>query len=251
MDPGLYVVGTPIGHLQDITLRALETLRQADLVVAEDTRHSRILMDRHQIPARLFSCHRFNEASRAETILDRIRAGAAVALVTDSGMPGVSDPGSRIVYACRAAGLPVQCLPGPSAVTAAVALSGMGGAAFSFAGFLPRKSGARRRRLEELAAREEPVVLFESPFRLLRTLEEIEAVMGPRPVFMGRELTKQFEECRVGTPAELRAAFAGRTVKGELVLVVSPSGRRPADEEAEGGPESPPRNDDPPSQGKG
>ncbi|MBP7829878.1 MAG: 16S rRNA (cytidine(1402)-2'-O)-methyltransferase [Kiritimatiellae bacterium] len=226
MEPGLYIVGTPIGHLQDITLRALDVLRQAEVVVAEDTRHTRILLERHEIPARLFSCHRFNEASRAQAILDRVRAGAVVALVTDSGMPGVSDPGSRVVAACRAAGLPVTCLPGPSAVTAAVALSGMGGAAFSFAGFLPRKEGARRRRLEELAAREEPVVLFESPFRLLRTLEEIEAVMGPRPVFLGRELTKQFEESRVGTPSDLRAAFAGRSVKGELVLVISPAGRR-------------------------
>ena len=225
MTPGLYIVGTPIGHLQDITLRALDTLRQAVLVVAEDTRHTRILLERHAIPARLFSCHRFNEASRTNAILDRIRAGGAVALVTDSGMPGVSDPGSRVVAACRAAGLPVTCLPGPSAVTAAVALCGFGGAGFSFAGFLPRKEGARRRRLEELAAREEPVVLFESPFRLLRTLEEIEAVMGPRPVFLGRELTKQFEEGRVGTPAELRAAFAGRAVKGELVLVVAPGVR--------------------------
>ena len=225
MNPGLYIVGTPIGNLQDITLRALDVLRQADLVVAEDTRHSRKLMERHALHSRLLSCHRFNEASRAESIIERIRSGASVVLVTDSGMPGISDPGSRLVAACRASGLPITCLPGPSAVTAAMALCGMGGAAFSFAGFLPRKPGARRRRLEELAARAEPIVIFESPFRLLRTLEEIESVMGPRPVFMGRELTKQFEECRVGTPAELRAAFAGRTVKGELVLIVSPAGR--------------------------
>ncbi len=225
MDPGLYIVGTPIGNLQDITLRALDVLRQANLVVAEDTRHTRKLMERHGIPARLFSCHRFNEASRTETILERIRAGAAVALVTDSGMPGVSDPGSRVVAACHAAGLPVTCLPGPSAVTAALALCGMGGAAFSFAGFLPRKPGARRRRLQELATRDEPVVFFESPYRLLRTLEEIEEVMGPRRVYLGRELTKQFEENRVGTPLEIRAAFAGRAVKGEIVLVVSPAGK--------------------------
>ncbi|HOW98713.1 MAG TPA: 16S rRNA (cytidine(1402)-2'-O)-methyltransferase [Kiritimatiellia bacterium] len=232
MEPGLYIVGTPIGHLQDITLRALDTLRQADLVVAEDTRHTRVLLERHGIPARLFSCHRFNEASRTDAILDRIRAGGAVALVTDSGMPGVSDPGSRVVAACRAAGLPATCVPGPSAVTAAVALCGFGGAGFTFAGFLPRKSGARRRRLEELAARHEPFVLFESPFRLLRLLEELEAVAGARPVFLGRELTKQFEECRTGTPAELRAAFAGRAVKGELVLVVAPAGRHDEPDDA-------------------
>jgi 16S rRNA (cytidine1402-2'-O)-methyltransferase len=225
VDAGLYIIGTPIGNLQDITLRALEVLRQADLVVAEDTRHTRKLLERHEIPARLFSCHRFNEASRAETLLDRIRAGAAVALVTDSGMPGVSDPGSRVAAACRAAGLPVTCLPGPSAVTAAMALCGMGGAAFSFAGFLPRKPGARRRRLQELAGRDEPIVIFESPYRLLRTLEEIEEIMGPRQVYLGRELTKQFEENRVGTPTELRAAFAGRVVKGEIVLVVSRAGK--------------------------
>ena len=225
MDPGLYIVGTPIGNLQDITLRALEVLRQADLVVAEDTRHSRILLERHGIQSRLFSCHRFNEASRVEAVLDRIRTGASVALVTDSGMPGVSDPGSRVVAACRAAGLPVACLPGPSAVTAAIALCGMGGAGFSFAGFLPRKSGARRRRLQELASRDEPVVIFESPHRLLRTLEEIGEVMGPRQIYLGRELTKHFEESLTGTPTEIRAAFTGRTVKGEIVLVVSPAGR--------------------------
>lgn len=226
MDAGLYIVGTPIGHLQDITLRALDVLRAADVILAEDTRQTRKLLDRHGIPGPLLSCHRFSEAARTQTILNRIREGAAVALVTDSGMPGVSDPGDRLVAACRAAGLPVTCIPGPSAVTTALALSGMGGAAFTFAGFLPRQPGARQRRWRELAARDEPVVVFESPHRLLRALEEIEAVMGPRQVYLGRELTKHFEESLVGTPSTLRAAFAGRSVRGEIVLVIAPASRR-------------------------
>ena len=232
MNPGLYLVGTPIGHLQDITLRALEWLKGVHLVVAEDTRQTRKLLDRYGLQVPMASCHRFNEASRVAFILEKIRGGAAVALVTDSGMPAVSDPGSRVVAACREAGLPVTCAPGPSAVTTALALSGFGGSAFTFAGFLPRKSGARRRRMEELAARGEAVVLFESPHRLLRCLEELHEVLGPRPVFLGRELTKQFEETRVGTAADLRAAFAGRAVKGEAVLVLAPAGRRDAEAES-------------------
>lgn len=226
MKPGLYIVGTPIGNLQDITLRALEALRSADLIVAEDTRRTRKLLARHGIAGALTSCHRFNEAARSGDIIARIRAGAVVALVSDSGMPGVSDPGARIVAACRRMGLVVTCLPGPSAVTTAMALCGFGGSPFSFGGFLPRKPGARRRRLEDLLGRDEPVVLFESPHRLLGTLEEIEQVAGARPVFVGRELTKQFEETRTGTPAELRAAFGGRAVKGEIVLVVAPAAQQ-------------------------
>lgn len=228
MKAGLYLVGTPIGNLQDITLRALEWLKGASLVVAEDTRQTRKLLDRYEIHVPLASCHRFNEASRVDFILGKIREGGAVVLVTDSGMPAISDPGSRVVAACHAAGLPVTCAPGPSAVTTALALSGFGGAAFSFAGFLPRKPGPRRRLLAALCAREEPVVFFESPFRLLRSLEELRELIGPRPIFLGRELTKQFEEGLTGSAAELTAAFAGRAVRGELVLVISPAdGRRP------------------------
>ena len=228
---GLYVVGTPIGHLGDVTARALDTLRGADAILCEDTRITRRLLDRYGIRAEMVSCHKFNEAARTESAVARIRGGAVLALVTDSGMPAVSDPGSRIVAACRAAGLPVTAVPGPSAVTTALALCGFAGGAFSFGGFLPHKPGARAKRLAELLARDEAVVLYESPFRLLRLLDELEAAAPARTVFVGRELTKHFEECLTGTPREIRAAFEGRTVKGELVLVVAPPPRGARDED--------------------
>ncbi len=225
MEPGLYIVGTPIGNLGDITLRAVDTLKAANLIVAEDTRHTHKLLERYQIQTPMVSCHKFNEAARVQLILEKIRAGCAVALVTDAGMPAVSDPGSRVVAACRTAGFFVTVIPGPSSVTSAVALSGFGGAGFLFEGFLSHKSAARRRRLGELAATDVPIVLFESPYRLVKLMEEISDVLGPRPVFVAREMTKQFEECRTGTPADIVAAYANRTVKGELVVVVSPSPR--------------------------
>ncbi len=225
MNPGLYLVGTPIGNLEDITLRALATLKSVQVILAEDTRHTRRLLDRHGIATPLVSCHKFNEAARLESVLARIQAGEAVALVTDSGMPCVSDPGARVVAGCRRAGLPVTVVPGPSAVTAAAALCGWVESAFCFEGFLSHKSAARKRRLAELAGCAVPVILFESPYRLFKLLDEIEEVLGPRPVFVGRELTKHFEECRAGTPAEILQAYAGRSVKGELTVVIAPAGR--------------------------
>lgn len=222
MKPGLYIVGTPIGNLQDITLRAIETLKSVALILAEDTRVTRRLLDRHDIRAPMWSYHKFNEAARIEDVLARIRAGDALALVTDSGMPAVSDPGARIVEACHRAGIPVSALPGPSSVTAAVALSGMGGGGFVFGGFLPHKPGARRRRLTELGRGDLPLVLFESPYRLLKLMDDIEQVLGPRELFVGRELTKLFEENLRGRPADIRAAFERRPVKGELVVVIAP-----------------------------
>lgn len=222
LNPGLYVVGTPIGHLEDITLRAVTVLKEAHVVVAEDTRETRKLLDRYGIATPMLSCHKFNEASRVEQILGRVRAGEAVALVTDSGMPAVSDPGARVVAACRAAGLHVTVIPGPSAVTAAVALCGFGGRGFLFDGFLPHKSAARRKRLAELLRWDSPVVLFESPYRLLKLLDEMNDLAPTRQMFIGRELTKHFEELMWGTPDELRQRFANRSVKGELVVVVAP-----------------------------
>jgi len=224
LNPGLYIVGTPIGHLQDITLRALDTLREASLILAEDTRQTRKLLDRHGLQTPMLSYHKFNEAARAEELLARLRAGEALALVSDSGMPAVSDPGARLVEACRAAKLPVFVVPGPSAVTSAIALSGMPSRGFVFGGFLPHKSGARRRELEAFGRHSLPVVLFESPYRLLKLMDEIDAVLGARQVYVGRELTKHFEEHMRGTPAEIRAAFGTRTVKGECVVVIAPAG---------------------------
>ena len=221
MNAGLYLVGTPIGNLADVTLRSLDTLRGVSVIFAEDTRISRRLLDRHAISTPLMSCHKFNEQSRAEQIILRIQGGEAVALVTDSGMPGISDPGSRVAASCREAGLSVTVIPGPSAVTSAVALCGFEGEGFVFAGFLPRKIGARTRELQRLLSSDVPAVLFESPFRVVRTLEELEALAPDRRVFIARELTKFFEETLSGTPATLLARFRARPPKGEFVLVLS------------------------------
>ncbi len=226
LPPGLYSIGTPIGNLGDISLRALETLRAADGVLAEDTRITRRLLARYTIRAPVWSCHRFNEQSRAEDVIRRIRSGQAVALATDSGMPGVSDPGARITAACREAGIPVTTTPGPSAVTAAMALCGFEAPGFRFAGFLPKKRGAVQRTLDSFAEERDPVVFFESPYRLLKLLDLLDACLPERRLFIGRELTKRFEETRVGTAAELKAIFEGRAPRGECVLVLEPYPRR-------------------------
>ncbi|WP_372795997.1 16S rRNA (cytidine(1402)-2'-O)-methyltransferase [Pontiella sp.] len=223
MEAGLYIVGTPIGNLGDISSRALDTLREADLIVAEDTRYTRRLTDRYDITTRMMSCHKFNEHQRSEQIIERIHGGEAVAMVTDSGMPCISDPGSRVILLCREAGILITAVPGPAAVTTAVALSGFGEKGFIFAGFLPHKSGGRKRDLEKWAGADLPVVFYESPYRLMKIVDEIEKYLGPeRTVFVAREMTKKFEECTAGTPADIRAAYENRTVKGECVVIVQP-----------------------------
>lgn len=224
MDAGLYIVGTPIGNLSDLSSRGVETLKEADLIMAEDTRHSRRLTARHGIATHLMSCHKFNEVQRAEQIIERIQNGEAIAIVTDSGMPGISDPGARVVALCREAGVMITSIPGPAAVTTAVALSGFGEKGFIFAGFLPHKSGGRKRDLLKWAEADLPVVFYESPYRLIKLLGEIEEHLGGgRTVFVGRELTKKFEELSSGTPAEICAQYEGRNVKGECVVIVQPS----------------------------
>ena len=224
MEAGLYIVGTPIGNLGDISFRAIDTLKGVDLIVAEDTRHTRRLTDRYEIKTHLQSCHKFNEIQRAEQLIERIQQGQSVAMVTDSGMPGISDPGSRVVALCREAGVPITSIPGPAAVTTAVALSGYGENGFIFAGFLPHKSGGRKRDLEKWKDADLPVVLYESPYRLLKLMGEIEDYLGPdRTVFVGRELTKKFEECTEGAPADICRAYEKRTVKGECVVVIPPT----------------------------
>ena len=223
--PGLYLVGTPIGNLEDITLRALRILRSATHILAEDTRHTRLLLDRHGIRTPLISCHKFNERAREDEILRRIRAGEALALVTDAGMPGISDPGARAADAVRAAGLYVTVIPGPCALSAAVALCGsVDSRGFLFEGFLDHKTAARRRRLLELAAVPAPVVFYESTHRILKLLDEVEQELGPaRRLFIARELTKKFEETVAGTPAELRAHYQTHSLKGEFVVILLPS----------------------------
>ena len=223
--PGLYLVGTPIGNLEDVTLRALRVLRSATHILAEDTRHTRVLLDRHGIRTPLISCHKFNERAREEEILSRIRAGEALALVTDAGMPGISDPGARAADAVRAAGLYVTVIPGPCALSAAVALCGsVESRGFLFEGFLDHKTAARRRRLLELAAFPAPVVFYESTHRILKLLDEVEQELGPaRRLFIARELTKKFEETVAGTPAALRAHYQTHSLKGEFVVILLPA----------------------------
>ena len=233
MNAGLYIVGTPIGNLGDVTLRSIEVLRAASLVLTEDTRRTGILLQKYEIRTPMLSCHKFNEASRAQMVAARIQRGEAIALATDSGMPAVSDPGSRIVTACREQGLTVTVVPGPSAVTAAVAASGFGGAGFVFEGFLEHKDGPRRRRLAELAPARTPVVLFESAHRLVKLLGEIREAMGDRRVFVAREMTKRFEEFLWGSPAELLDTLQTRKLKGEIVVVVAPASARPRDDGAQ------------------
>lgn len=223
MEAGLYVVGTPIGNLGDMTFRAVETLKKSSLIIAEDTRQTRKLLMHFEIKTHCISCHKFNEAQRCEEIIGRIQAGETISMVTDSGMPCISDPGSRIVTACRDANLLVTSAPGPTAATTAFALSGMGGHGFLFYGFPPRKSGARQKLLATFAETPVPVILYESPYRLLKLLEEISLVLGSqRQVFVGRELTKKFEELLSGSAEEVRLQFAERTVKGECVVLIAP-----------------------------
>lgn len=219
--PGtLFLVATPIGNLEDVSARALRVLREADLVAAEDTRHTRRLLAHFGIPARVVSLHEHNERARAASLVERVLAGEVVALVTDAGSPGIADPGYPVVRAAVAAGVRVESIPGPSAVIAALQVSGLPTDAFLFAGFLPPKSAARRRRLEELAAGRETVVVFESPHRIEACLADLEAVWGERPIALVRELTKVHEQVLRGVPREVRAALREEWRRGEMVLVL-------------------------------
>jgi 16S rRNA (cytidine1402-2'-O)-methyltransferase len=226
----LAVCATPIGNLDDVTLRVLDELRSADVVLAEDTRHTRTLLVRHGIDANLLSYHEHNEAARVAELLPRLRSGERLALVSDAGLPGLSDPGLRLVRAARAAGVDVTVLPGPSAVPTALVASGIGDGRFAFIGFLPRKDGERRRLWHELATLNVAVVAFESPRRLAASLRSLAAVDPLREVAVCRELTKRFEEVVLGAAAALAARYDDPP-KGEITLVVGP----PAGPPSEGG----------------
>jgi 16S rRNA (cytidine1402-2'-O)-methyltransferase len=218
----LFVVATPIGNLEDITLRALRVLRAVDLVAAEDTRRTRSLLAAYGVRAPLVSYFEHNQARRGPELLERLQGGARIALVTDAGTPGVSDPGFRLVRLCREAGVAVMPVPGPSALVAALSAAGVPADRFVFEGFLPVKPGRRLARLRELQALARPVVLYESPHRLLATLQAIEAVFGEAEVVVAREVTKRFEEFRRGSAARLRAELASAGVRGEFTLVINP-----------------------------
>ncbi len=218
----LAVCATPIGNLEDVTLRVLTALRDADLVLAEDTRHTRTLLERHSIRATLLSYHEHNEAARVAELLPRLAAGERVALVSDAGLPGLSDPGARLVRAARDAGVEVTVLPGASAATTALVATGLGDTRFAFIGFVPRKEGERRALWRELAGWDGAVVAYESPRRLPATLRSLALHDPNRPVAVCRELTKRFEEVVEGSAGELAEQFA-EPPKGEITLVLGPA----------------------------
>lgn len=217
----LYVVGTPIGNLDDITRRALQTLKNADLIAAEDTRHSGNLLRHFEIRKPLVSYHEHNEAMRTAELIERLAAGETVALITDAGMPGLSDPGARLIRKCIERDLPFTIVPGVSAITTALVGSGFGMERFCYRGFLPVKSGQRVRELTAAAEREETTVFFESPYRINKTLAACTALMPDRQICVARELTKKFEEFRRGTAAELLAHYEAHPAKGEITLLLS------------------------------
>lgn len=216
----LYVVATPIGNLEDVTLRALRILREADAVLAEDTRRTRILLEAHRISGRPRSLHAHNEKTRTDEVLELLEGDGRVALVSDAGTPLISDPGERLVEAVLAAGHDVVPIPGPSAPIAALVGSGLSSSPFTFVGFLPRRAGERRRLLESLRHRPETLVFFESPRRLRSTLAELQKHLGDRRACVARELTKLHEQWIRGTLVELEARL-DEDVRGEVTLVVA------------------------------
>src|SRR5437660_3476537 len=217
----LYVVATPIGNLGDITLRAHEILQDAVLDAAQATRHSGILLKHYQIKKPLISYHEHNEAMRTAQLVERLAAGEKIALITDAGTPGLSDPGARLIRECIKRELPFTIIPGPSSILTALVASGFSCDKFFFGGFLPVKSGRRERELRAAAAREETSIYFESPYRLTKTLKASIDILQDRQLCVARELTKKFEEFRRGTAAELLAHYEARPPKGEIVLLIS------------------------------
>lgn len=220
----LYVVGTPIGNLEDITYRAVRILREAGLIACEDTRHTRKLLDHYGIETKLISYHEHNEAERARELAERLQEGVSVAQVSDAGMPCISDPGYRVIKSAIEHGITVVPVPGPSALIAAVAASGLPTDAFEFRGFLPAKSGQRRTELESIRSRGDTVIFYEAPHRIRETLADIVAVLGPeRPVVVARELTKVHEEFIRGTAGEIAGQAHERELKGEITILIGKS----------------------------
>jgi 16S rRNA (cytidine1402-2'-O)-methyltransferase len=225
----LYIVATPIGNLEDITLRALRVLKEADLIAAEDTRHTRKLLSHYGISTPLTSYYDQIETSKAPALIAQLQAGKTIALVSDAGTPGIADPGYRLVKGAAEAGIAVVPIPGPSTLTALLSVGGLPTDRFAFEGFLPAKGSQRRKALQHLKHEEHTLVFFESPHRLCDLLADLEEVCGDRQVVIGRELTKMFEEMLRGTVSELRARLQGREVKGEVALLVA---GRSAEEES-------------------
>jgi 16S rRNA (cytidine1402-2'-O)-methyltransferase len=215
----LFIVGTPIGNMEDITLRALRVLREADLIAAEDTRRTAQLLTRYEISKPLVSYHEFNEAKRTTELLEKLQQGRSIALVSDAGMPTVSDPGQRLIQAVLVSGIALEVIPGPSAVTMALTASGLP-SPFLFYGFLPHKSAQRRKTLSTLPALRFTLVFFESPYRLIKSLRDMHELLGNRRAVVARELTKKFEEILRGDLATILKKLENRSVKGEITVVV-------------------------------
>lgn len=221
LEPGtLYLVATPIGNMEDITLRAIRTLRDCDLVAAEDTRHTGMLLKRLGLAKRQVSTHKFNEAKRSGEIVELLQGGGTVSMVSDAGSPGISDPGHRLVTAVIEAGCRVETVPGACALVAALTASGLATNEFHFVGFLPVKSGQRAKRFAMLLELPGTLALYESPYRVVKLLGELAEVAPDRPVVLARELTKKFEQIQRGLPAELLAAYSERKPKGEFVVLI-------------------------------
>jgi len=223
MDGKLYIVATPIGNLEDITLRALRILQESDTVACEDTRHTQTLLRRHNIRAkRLTSYFEHNKIQKARQLLDVMKAGQTVALVSDAGTPGISDPGYRIIKDAIDNGIRIEVIPGPSAAISALIASGMPTDRFIFCGFLPNKTAARKKSLEGLAAETRTIIIYESPHRVCSTLRDIKEVLGNIRIACMRELTKKFEEIQRAPVSDVLESYLNRTPKGEFVIIFNP-----------------------------
>jgi len=218
----LYVCATPIGNLGDITLRVLDTLREVDLIAAEDTRHSRKLLQHYQINTHMTSYHEHNEKKKSLELVEKLKEGQTIALISDAGMPGISDPGGEVIRLCQAENIPVDVLPGPNAALTALVMSGMPTEHFAFHGFLPATTGARKRDLEQMAKLSQTQIFYEAPHRLVATLQGILECFGERNVAVVRELTKLHQQVHKGTALELIEAFKISAPRGECCIVIAP-----------------------------
>ena len=216
----LYVVSTPIGNLEDITLRAIRVLKEVGIVAAEDTRHTKHLFNHYQINTILTSYHDFNKEEKAELLISRMKEGTDVALVSDAGTPGISDPGYLLIKRSIEEGIDIAPVPGPSSPIAALSVSGLPTDAFIFEGFLPRKKGQRAKRIDSLKDDRRTIIFFESPYRIVKTLEDIESIMGNRRIAIVREITKIYEEVIRGTVPEVKKRIGNKKVRGEITLII-------------------------------
>jgi len=221
LEPGLYLVATPIGNLEDITLRAIRVLKEVDLICAEDTRKAQILLKRYSIDTPVTSYYDHNQERKSPLLLKRLKEGGKIGLISEAGTPGISDPGFTLTKKALDEGIPVVPIPGPTALISALIVSGLPTDRFLFEGFLPRKKGKKRERLLALQEEERTILLFESPYRVLETLREIREIFGDREVAVAREMTKKFEEVKRGKIEEVTEHFEKKGVKGEVVIVLN------------------------------